>query len=82
MCIKVFEEDSWDPLNVLDHFKIQEMCDDTVRSGNSYLMQCVPDFFIKKKQVNIWYDVNDYCNDYEIIKFYNGNENARPRKQK
>ena len=53
MCIKAFEEHSWDPINVLEYFKIQEMCDDTVRSGNSYPMQCIPDFFVKQKQENI-----------------------------
>ena len=53
MCIKEFEEHSWDPINVLDCFKIQEMCDDTVRRGNSCPMQCIPDFFVKQKQENI-----------------------------
>ena len=53
MCIKAFLELSGDLLNVLDHFKIQEMCDDTVRSGNSYSIQCVPDWFVKQKQMHI-----------------------------
>ena len=81
MCIKAFEEHSGDPLNVLGHFKIQEVCDDTI-SGDSYPLQCVPDWFVKQKQVNIWYDDNDYCNHYEIVKSPNGNKNARPEKQK
>ena len=63
MYIKAFVELSVDPLNVLGNFKIQEMCDDTVRRKNP--TRChVSDFFVKPKQVNRWYDDNDYWNDY------------------
>ena len=55
------------------------MCDDTVRNENSYQLQCVPDWFVKQKRVNIWYGDNDCCNDYEIVKLYNGNKNANPK---
>ena len=50
MCIKACEEHSGDPLNVFDHFKMQEMCGDTVRSGNSYLIQSVSEW--PKKSVS------------------------------
>ena len=58
------------------------MCHDTVKSGNSYMLQCVTDWFVRQKQIKIWYDDNDYCNDYENIKLSNCDKNARPKKTK
>ena len=67
---------------VPDHLKMQEMCDKAVRDDPSYLV-CVPDWFVRQQQVNMWYD--DYYNDGdydEIIKWHNGHKKGRPRRHK
>ena len=67
---------------VPDHLKMQEMCDKAVRDDPSYLV-CVPDWFVRQQQVNMWYD--DYYNDDdydEVIGWNNGYQKRKAEKTK
>ena len=46
------------------------MCDPSVRENPSFL-QYVPDWFVMQGQLKIWHDEDDYCNDDELITWYN-----------
>ena len=43
-----------------DHFKTQEMCDKAVKDDSSFL-HFVPDWFMIKEWIDMWYD--DYYDD-------------------
>ena len=67
---------------VPDHLKMQEMCDKAVRDDPSYLV-CVPDWFVRQQEINMWYDDYYKDDDYdEIIKWHNGHKNGRPWRHK
>ena len=81
MCIEVVEVDPWQLYDVPDHFKVQGMGDKAVREEPSCL-QHVPDWFVTQQQKELWNDVDDYCNDDEIIEWYNGYKNPQGSKSK
>ena len=81
MCIKALEVDPWQLKDVPDHFKIQDMRDKAMRDDALSLV-CVPDWFVTQQQLKIWDDDDTYCNDNELIKWYEDHQNARPRKHK
>ena len=45
-----------------DHFNMQEICDKAVEIDPSSL-QYVPDWFVTKECVQMWYDYNEHCDD-------------------
>ena len=57
------------------------MCDDTAWR-DPFFLQFVPDWFETQEQIDVWDDDNDYCNDNEVIEWYDGYKNKNPRKQK
>ena len=71
--------DPWRLYDVSDHFKTQEMCDDAVW-GDSFSFQFVPNWLVTQQQLKIWHDDNDYCNDNEIIEWYEGNQKRKAQK--
>ena len=78
MHIERVELDSWQLDDVTDHFKTQQICDKAVREDPSSL-QYVPDWFVTQ-QLNIWDDVDDYCNDDKIIEWYDGYKKCKTQK--
>ena len=36
------------------------------------VVKYVPDWFVTHQQIKIWYDNNDYCNDDELLEWYEG----------
>ena len=65
---------------VPDRFKTQEMCDDAVWRDPS-LLQYVPDWFVTQQQIKIWYYYDDYCNDNEVIEWYDGYKKRKAQKE-
>ena len=55
--------------DIPDYFKTQEMCDDAVW-GHPSSLQSVPDWFVTQQQLRTWDDYDDYCNDDELITWY------------
>ena len=81
MCIKALEVGTWKLKYVPDHFKTQKMCDDAVWGG-FFSLQYVPDYFVTQQLIELWDDDNDYCNDDEIIKWYDDYEKRKAQKAK
>ena len=81
MCIQGVEVDPWQLDDVPDPFKGQEMCGEAMREEPSCLPY-VPDWFVTQQQIELWHDVDDYCNNDEIIEQYDGYKNARLKKHK
>ena len=80
MCIERVEVDPWQLRDVPDHFKGQEMWDKTVREEPSCL-QYVPDWFVTQQQIELWDNVDEYCNDDEIIEWYEGYQKRKAQKE-
>ena len=57
------------------------MCGETMREEPSCLPY-VPDWFVTQQQIELWDDVDDYCNNHGIIELYDGYKNARLKKHK
>ena len=66
----VFIEPRFLPL-VPDRFKTREMCEKAVKKY-LWLLKYVSDWFVTHQQIKIWHDNNDYCNDDELIEWYEG----------
>ena len=81
MCIKAVEVGPWQLEDVPDHLKTQEMCDKVVRD-DAFSLVCVPDWFVSQEQVKLWHNNGDYCDDDEIIKWYEGNRKRKSQKAK
>ena len=81
MCNEAVEVDPWQVYDVPDYLKTQEMCDDPV-GGDSYSLQFVLDWFVTEQQIKIWDDDDEYWDGDELIEWYNGYKNGRPRKQR
>ena len=47
-----------------------------------WFLQSVPDWFVTQEQIDVWYADDDYCNDYELIKWYEGHQKRRARRHK
>ena len=46
------------------------------------LLEHVPGWFVTQQQLKIWHDDNDYCNDDELIDWYNGFQKRKAQKAK
>ena len=79
LSFKVVEAAPWRLDDIPDHFKTPKMCNDTVRKGLFYL-QYVHGWFVTQEQLKIWDDYNDYWNDNEIIKWYDGYQKRKAQK--
>ena len=55
------------------------MCDDVVRS-DSYSLQFVPNWSVTNEQINGWRDDDEYCDDDELIEWYNGYQRRKAQK--
>ena len=66
---------------VPDYFKSREMCEMAVRIKPRSL-EYVPDWFVTQVEIRILHDDYDYCDDDDIIEWYDGYQNVRPKKHK
>ena len=64
---------------VPDHLTMQQMCDKVV-GDYLFFLQLVPDWFVTKQQVDIWYDDNYVYNDNEMIEWYEGYKKRKAQK--
>ena len=64
---------------VSDHLKTQGMCNEAVRV-RSWALKYIPDWFLTQQQLKIWHDDNEYWNDDEIIKWYEGYKKCKAQK--
>ena len=66
---------------VSDHFKTREMCEKAVEKYLR-LLKYVPHWFLTHQQIKIWHDNDDYCNDDELIEWYQGYQKRKAQKAK
>ena len=64
-----------------DRFKTREMCEKAVEKY-LWLLKYVPDWFLAHQQIKIWHDNDDYCNDDELIEWYQGYQKRKAQKAK
>ena len=80
MCERAVEDEPRSLPLVPDHFKTQGMRKKAVRKG-PWLLKYVTDWFVTQEQVKLWHGYDYYCNN-GFIKWYEGYQNARLKKQK
>ena len=81
MCINAFEVDLWQLEYVSDYFKTQEICNKAVGMA-PWLLKYVADWFVTQQQIKSWHDDDYYCDDHEIIRWYEGNQKRMAQKAK
>ena len=64
---------------VPDYFETQKICDKAVK-GDLYLLLLVPDWFVTQKQLKIWHDDDEYCDDDEFVEWYNRYKKRKAQK--
>ena len=45
-----------------------------------FSLACVPDWFLTQQQIKIWHDDVYYCNDDEVIEWYDGYKRWKAQK--
>ena len=45
-----------------------------------FSLVCVPDWFLTQQQIKIWHDDVCYCNDDEVIEWYDGYKRRKAQK--
>ena len=63
----------------IDCFKTREMHENAVKKY-LWLLKYVPDWFVIHQQIKIWHDNDDYCNDDELIEWYDGYKKGKTQK--
>ena len=58
---------------------MQKMCDNVVRR-DPYSLQFVPDWFVTEEQIDVSYYDDEYCDDDELIEWYNNYHRRKPQK--
>ena len=66
---------------VPDRLRAEEMCNKAV-CKYPWLLKYLPDWFVTQQQLKLWHDDDYYCNDDEIIKWYDGNKKRKAQKVK
>ena len=79
MYTKAIEVNPWQLYYVPDQLKTQGLSNNTVKEEPSSL-QYVPDYFVTQKQLKIWHDEDDYCNDDELNEWYGGHQKCKSQK--
>ena len=64
---------------VSDHLKTQGMCNEAMRV-RLWLLKYIPDRFVTQQQLKLWHDDDEYSNDDEIIKWYEGYKKRKAQK--
>ena len=73
---ELLKKNPWYLEFVPGHFKTQEMCDDAVMRS-LWLLIYVPDLFVTQELLKMWHGDNDYCNDDEVIEWYDGYQKSK-----
>ena len=81
LCIKAIEVDPWQLNNISDYLKTQRICVDAVRDYPSSL-QFVPDWFVERGPIDVWYDDDYWYNDDELIEWYESYQKRKAQKAK
>ena len=81
MCDKAIEIDPFTLLHVPDNLRPQGMCIRTVESVLG-LLEYVQDWFVTQQKIKIWCDDDEYCDDDELIKWYDGYKARKAQKAK
>ena len=81
MCDKAIEIDPFTLLHVPDNLRPQGMCIRTVEAVLG-LLEYVQDWFVTQQKIKIWCDDDEYCNDDELIKWYDGYKARKAQKAK
>ena len=79
MCEEAAEARSYMLEDVPDDFTSQKMCD-TVVMKDSLLLRYVLYWFVTQKQLKIWHEDDQYCNDKLIIRWYNKHKEQKAQK--
>ena len=79
MCERAVEKGPYTLKFVSDHFKAQGICEKSVEKYPLILI-FVPDWFVIPGQVKVWHDRNYYCDDDEIIEWYDGYKKQKAQK--
>ena len=72
MCKKALEDDK-------DHFQSLGMCEQ-VAEERTYLLQYVPDWFVTREGLYMWYDDSEYHDDDNFFKWYDGYKKQKVQK--
>ena len=72
MCKKALEDDK-------DHFQSLGMCEQ-VAEERTYLLQYVPDWFVTREGLYMWYDDSEYDDDDNFFKWYDGYKKQKVQK--
>ena len=62
-----------------DRFKTQEMCIKALEA-NQRQLKYVPDWFLAHQQLKMWRNNDDYCNNDELIEWYEGHQKRKTQK--
>ena len=81
MCDKAVEIDPFILRHVPDNLKTQGMCIRAVEVDPG-LLDYIPDWFVIQQQIKIWRDEDEYCDDDELIKWYEGYQKRKAQKVK
>ena len=79
MCNKALYDCPWILSDVPDHFKTREMCNEAVGWRVCRVMY-VSDWFITQQQIDLWHDDDYWCDDDDIIKWYDGYKKRKDQK--
>ena len=64
---------------VPDCLKAREMCEKAIKKY-LWLLKYVLDWFVTHQQIKTWHDNDDYCNDDQLIKWYDGYRKRKAQK--
>ena len=81
MCNETVEEDPYTLKFVPNPLTTQKMCDDAV-CKDAFSLQFAPDWFVTQQQLKIWHDDHEYCNNDELIEWYDGYKKRKAHKAK
>ena len=81
MCDKAVEIDPFILWHVPDNLKMQRMCIRAVEADPG-LLKYIPDWFVIQQQIKIWRVEDEYCDDDELIKWYEGYQKRKAQKAK
>ena len=81
MCDEAVRIEPLSLVGVPNCLKTQKMCDDAVRKG-CFSLRYLPDWFVKRRQIQLWHDEDNCCNDNILIEWYEGYKKRKGKKVK
>ena len=74
LCSRYYQ---YEPRDVPDNLKKQEICDKAVR-GDPSSLQFIPDWFVTKEDIDLWHDY--VYSDWGVSKLYDGYQKRKAQK--